>query len=51
MPEVSEVVEGLLSLLMNLLIIEFRAEPEVAVTEGLTTAPPPAARSAAGARP
>lgn len=32
-------------------IIEFRAEPEVATAEGPTTAPPPAARSAAGARP
>ena len=32
-------------------IIEFRAEPEVAVAEEPTTAPPPAARSAAGARP
>ena len=39
MPEVSEVVEGLLSLLMNLLIIEFRAEIGFAESQAIFRTP------------
>jgi hypothetical protein len=39
MPEVSEVVEGLISLLMNLLVIEFRAEIGFAATQAILRTP------------
>ena len=39
MPEVSPAVEGLLSLLMNLLVIEFRAEIGFAATQELLRSP------------
>ena len=49
MPEVSPAVEGLLSLLMNLLIIEFRAEIGFATTQAVLRTPDLFAERRAGA--